>query len=102
MFAELDDTTYEKRVLETRNGIVIFYKKLCPFCKSMEKCMEKVSTLDPGICVFRIDSEANPNAMQALGIERVPTLVSIKNGKVTATKAGLMNPMQVRAWQKRD
>jgi len=102
MFVELADSTYEARVLETANGIMIFYKKLCPFCKSMEKCLEKVSDLDPQICMFRIDSEANPKAMQSLNIQRVPTLASIKNGKATRLKTGLMNPVQVRAWHKGD
>lgn len=100
MLKDLTDTTFEECIAEAESCIVIFYKKLCPHCKNMEKCLEKVLALEPQLNFFKIDSEENPAAMSAFSVERVPTTLAFKEGKPVSLKSGLMNPMQVRAWYK--
>ena len=45
-----------------------------------------------------LDTEENPDACGRLGIERVPTLLIIKQGAITAKMAGLMNPKEFCAF----
>jgi thioredoxin 1 len=86
----LTDNDYQVR-LEHSSGILLFYKKLCPNCKAMEKMLDKFFAANPEISYFRIDSEECPAAMKSLGVERVPTLCILKDGQVLSKKVGLMN-----------
>ncbi len=96
-FTELSDTTFQEHLSATEGGIILFYKKLCPHCKNMEKVLAKFSIKVPDTTIMTIDSEACPDAMAALGVERVPTLIIVKGGRTVLTKAGLMNPKELRA-----
>jgi thioredoxin 1 len=97
MYVELDKDTYSAAIAATEQGIVLCSKKLCPHCANMAKVMEKFSAKQPGVALFKVDSEEQPEVMAALGAERVPTLLIIKGGKVAASKAGLMNPKELSA-----
>ena len=80
-----------KMKLETATGILVFYKKLCPNCKALEKMIEKFLAVNAHVRYMRIDSEECPEAMKAFGTERVPTLFVLREGQVAAKKVGLMN-----------
>lgn len=98
MFTQLTDANYKETFSTTAEGVCIFFKKLCPHCKNMEKVLEKFAARVEGVSLFAIDSEENPAAMQDCGAERAPTIVVIKNGAIVATKAGLMNPKEMIAF----
>lgn len=97
MYTELTLDTYKEAIAATEQGVLLCSKKLCPHCANMAKVMEKFNAKQPGVKLFKLDSEEEPEAMAALGAERVPTLIIIKGGKVAATKAGLMNPKELAA-----
>jgi thioredoxin 1 len=86
----LTDSDYQAG-LEHASGILLFYKKLCPNCKAMEKMLDKFFAANPEINYLRVDSEESPEAMKSLGVERVPTLCILKDGQVLSKKVGLMN-----------
>lgn len=95
---DLTDTDVDQNISSTSSGVVLFHKKLCPHCLNMKKVIDKfTSSQGNNVDVFFIDSEENPNAMQSLEVERVPTLLIIKNGKICARKTGLMNPRELKA-----
>lgn len=98
MFIELTDATYAKTVASTESGVLICYKQQCPHCKNMEKVLEKFASKNPGVTLFKLDSEANPEALAALDSERAPTIFVIKGGKMVARKGGLMNPKEMKAF----
>jgi thioredoxin 1 len=62
---------------------------------NMEKVVDKFSSRRPGLALLALDSEEEPEAMAALGLERVPTLVVIKKGAIAASRTGLMNPREL-------
>jgi len=97
MYTELTQETYKEAIASTAQGVLLCSKKLCPHCANMAKVMEKFSAKQPGVTLFKLDSEEQPEVMAALGAERVPTLMIIKGGKVAATKTGLMNPKELAA-----
>lgn len=97
MYPEVTNADYKETIEKTEKGILLCHKKLCPHCKNMEKVIEKFSAKNPGVNIFTLDSEDSPEAMTALGAERVPTIMIIKGGKVAATKTGLMNPKELTA-----
>jgi thioredoxin 1 len=86
----LTDSDYQAGI-EHASGILLFYKKLCPNCKAMEKMLDKFFAANPEINYLQIDSEESPAAMKSLGVERVPTLCLLKDGQILSKKVGLMN-----------
>ncbi|MCL4467115.1 MAG: thioredoxin family protein [Chloroflexi bacterium] len=80
-----------KEKLEHAAGVLMFYKKLCPNCKALEKMLDKFFVANPDVPYLRIDSEECPAAMAAFNTERVPTICVLQDGKVVARKVGLMN-----------
>lgn len=98
MFETVTDSTYGERFASVEGGICIFYKKLCPHCKNMEKVMQKFQAVEPDVALLGIDVEENPAAAVACDAQRVPTLLIIKNGKMAAKKTGLMNPRELQAF----
>lgn len=98
MFTPLTDSDFVARMAETQAGAVIFYKKLCPHCKNMEKVLQKFAALTPDVALFGIDIEENPAAAAAHEALRAPTILVIKGGAVTGRKAGLMNPKEMLAF----
>lgn len=98
MFTTLTDATYKDAFAATPAGVCIFFKKLCPHCKNMEKVLEKFAARVPEAALFAVDTEENPAASAACGAERAPTIVVIKDGAVAGSKAGLMNPKEMLAF----
>jgi thioredoxin 1 len=97
--ADLTDKNYEEIIAATESGLILFHKKLCPHCLNMKKVIEKfIAAKGEGVSVMYMDSEENPKGMQSLDVERVPTLLIVKKGKVAATKSGLMNPRELAAF----
>jgi thioredoxin 1 len=80
-----------KTKLEHTTGVFLFYKKLCPNCKALEKVIQKFLSANAQVAYMRIDSEECPEAMKAFGTERVPTIYLLRDGQIVAKKVGLMN-----------
>ena len=98
MLTLLSDEKYAQAIAQTPQGVLIGFKKLCPHCKNMEKVLEKCADRLPGAVFMGLDTEENPDACGRLGIERVPTLLIIKQGAITAKMAGLLNPKEFCAF----
>ena len=90
----LTDANYMDEIKKITGGIILFHKKMCPHCLNMQKVLEKLSAKRSDISIIHIDSEENPQAMYLLDVERVPTLVIIKNGNAAGKHVGLMNPRE--------
>ncbi len=98
MLNQLNDSTYKTAFAETPAGVCLFFKKLCPHCLNMEKVLEKFSARMPDARLYAIDCEENTAAAQEFGAQRAPTILVLKEGRVAATKAGLMNPKEMLAF----
>lgn len=97
MIQEINETDYKEAIASTQSGVCIVFKELCPHCKNMEKVLEKFSLLVPSAVLLGLDIEKNAEAAKALGAERAPTLLIIKQGAVARIKTGLMNPKELLA-----
>jgi len=97
VYTELTKDTYSAVIAATGQGVLLCTKKMCPHCVNMALVMEKFASKQPEVKLFKVDSEEQPEVMTALGVERMPSLLIIKGGKVVATKGGLMNPKELAA-----
>lgn len=57
MIEIITEADYKDRLAATQNGVLLFFKKLCPHCKNMEKVLEKFGAAKPGIALYGIDIE---------------------------------------------
>ena len=99
MIEIITEADYKDRLAATQNGVLLFFKKLCPHCKNMEKVLEKFGAAKSGIALYGIDIEENAAAAAALGKELMDMAGSeFKGGEVKASKVGLMNPREMAAF----
>jgi len=91
-----------KGAIHDLDCLVIFTKKVCPFCKTMKKVMEKFAGQNDQFPLFDISSETDEGValMKNLGVERVPTLLLYKKGEHVRQINGVVNVKELtRAWQ---
>ena len=98
MLRQLTASDYQAAFSQTKGGVCLFFKQLCPHCKNMEKVLEKFAALQPDAALYGMDIQESADAAAALGAERAPTILVIKNGAVVQKKAGLMNPKEMLAF----
>lgn len=96
MFIELIDDNFESTLKECKKGVFLFVKPLCPNCKAVETMLGKFSVKVPGIQYFATDLEHSPVAFEKYEAKRVPTMLIVKNGKVTNRHVGLLNPIEMQ------
>jgi thioredoxin 1 len=95
---QLSDNNFRERIADTAEGIVIFYKELCPHCKNMEKVLEKFSAAHPHVALHAVNLEKNPESASMAGVARAPTILVINDGEIRASRAGLMNFKEMNAF----
>lgn len=93
----LTDADHQEKLAQA-NGLLFCHKPLCPNCKAMEKVIEKFLAANPSVALMRIDSTQSPEAMKALGADRVPAIYILKAGNILAQKIGLMNVRELMAF----
>jgi thioredoxin 2 len=71
----------------------------CGPCRSMApQFAAAAGRLEPEVRLLKLNSEAHPEAAAALGVQGIPALFLIRDGKVVARQAGLMNAGQIESW----
>ena len=93
---ELTETNFDNETAD-RDGILLFYKTICPFCKTLEAVIEKFSKAYPDASLFRVEFEQQKALSDRFAVERAPTLFVLKGGNMVHRKAGLMNPKELKA-----
>jgi len=96
---DLTEKNFDRETAD-KDGILLFYKTICPFCKILEAVIEKFHKKNPDVNLFKVEFEEQKTLSQKLEVERAPTLFVIKKGRVAAKKAGVMNLKELTAlWE---
>ena len=83
------DTFAEKIVQSDLPVLVDFWAEWCQPCKMVAPILEKLAKEFAGkIRIAKIDVDANPQLAQQFGIQSIPTLMFVKNGKIVGQSAG--------------
>ncbi len=71
----------------------------CGPCKAIAPVVEEISEELAGrIEVFNADAEENPGLARKLRVMSIPSLMIMKEGKVTARQVGFQSAPELRAW----
>ena len=93
---ELSEADFNDKTAD-RTGILLFYKKICPYCKTMEGVIDKFARAHPEALLFTVDFEEEQALSDRFRVERAPTVFILKKGRVSSRKSGLMNPRELAA-----
>ena len=71
----------------------------CGPCRSMApQFAAAAEELEPDVRLLKLNSDEHQQAAAALGVQGIPALFLIRDGKVIARQAGLMNTSQIVGW----
>ena len=71
----------------------------CGPCKAIAPVVEEISEELAGrIEVFNADAEENPGLAKKLRVMSIPSLMIMKEGKVTARQVGFQSAPELKAW----
>jgi thioredoxin 1 len=80
---QLNDDTVEGKVNESRAIVLKFYADWCGPCKALEPIFAEIADFFNGeVDAASINVDSNPEATVKYGVQSLPTLVFIKEGKV--------------------
>ncbi len=72
-------------------ALVEFYAGWCPKCAMMEDVVAQFAAENAGaVRVYRVDADQSKELMESYGLDRVPTFLSFREGKVTGAVAGVV------------
>lgn len=81
---------FEEAVMKSDKTVLLdFWATWCGPCRMLSPTVDEIAEKNPDIFVGKINVDEENAIASAFGITSIPTLVVIKNGKITAQSVGL-------------
>lgn len=101
---DVTEATFEHDVAEqslTRPVVVDFWAPWCGPCKQLGPLLEKLAVeFDGRFALAKIDTDANQNLAAAFGVQSIPYVIAISNGRPVGDFVGLKSEPELREWLK--
>ena len=83
-----------------KEGIVLidFFATWCGPCKMLSPVIEQVEREHPKLKVVKVDVDEAPQIAVKYGIQAIPTLFLVKEGKVVDSRMGYLNKNQLEGF----
>ena len=84
---------------EAMSGLVLidFYAVWCGPCKMLSPIVDELSEEMPDVKFFKVDVDENEELVEMFGIEAMPTLLILKDGKVVNKSVGFKPKANIKA-----
>ena len=87
---------FEEKVLNSRNIVLLdFYADWCGPCMMLAPIIEEIANEAEEIVIGKINVDNDPELANAYGVQSIPTLIVIKDGKLTAESIGVKTKSQI-------
>ena len=93
----LTTESFEKTVSENSKVLIDFYADWCGPCKMIAPIIEELEKELENVLVCKVNVDNAPELAVQFGIEYIPTIIYIKDGKKEATLTGLKTKADILA-----
>lgn len=86
------DEAFEKAVLQSQTPVIVdFWAPWCGPCKMVAPILEKIAGDFAGkLVVAKVNTDDNPAWAQKYGVQGIPTMLFIANGKIVHRQVGAL------------
>ncbi|MCQ2384431.1 MAG: thioredoxin [Paludibacteraceae bacterium] len=94
----LNDVNGKELLSQSEYAVVDFFATWCGPCRSMAPVVEQLSEANgEKVTFFKCDVDANPELSRAYGIQSIPTLVFLNEGREVERMVGLVPQHEIQA-----
>jgi len=92
------DAAFEKTVLQSPVPVIVdFWAPWCNPCKMVAPILDKLANEYAGkIIVAKVNTDENPEWMMKYGIQGIPTMLFVANGKIVHRQVGALPERMLR------
>jgi thioredoxin 1 len=92
------DAAFEKTVLQSPTPVIVdFWAPWCAPCKMVAPILEKIAKEYSGkVVVAKVNTDDNPEWAGKYGVQGIPTMLFIANGKIVHRQVGALPERMLR------
>ena len=92
------DNAFEKTVLQSTIPVIVdFWAPWCVPCKQVAPILEKIAKEYAGkVLIAKVNTDDSPDWASRFGVQGIPTMLFVYNGKVAHTQVGAMPEASLR------
>ena len=101
MVKKVNGQEFENEAMKASTAVVDFSATWCGPCRMMAPVLEEISEkLGDQVSFYNVDVDEVPELAMRYGIQSIPCLLVLKNGKAVDQSVGFRPGPQVEAWIK--
>ncbi len=92
------DAAFEATVLKSSTPVVVdFWAPWCGPCKVVGPMLDKIANeLGDKVVIAKVNTDENPEWAQKYGVQGIPTMLFISNGKIVHRQVGALPEKMLR------
>ena len=92
----INKDNFSKEVLDSEKPVLLdFWASWCGPCRAVSPIVDEVAAQRPDIKVGKVDVEHQPELAAQFHVMSIPTLMVIRNGKVSSQVVGVQSKSQI-------